>query len=331
MTATRTASQQITEEVASWPGVEAGPGPRGEFSFRVGSREIGHLHGNHAAHFSFPKRVWAELFEADRVVHHPVFPGKAGPAARRIDGASDARDVIELMRLNYDAAVARSGGPERAASGAADDGPVRGLHPSTPEGLPFAPSLHIRAFLLKREPGNLLLYSVAGLAADSAAFEKLGGVTRQYLGHGHEAMFLPDPAAAPLFVHEADRASVAKRGEVRDTFSQRHVLEDDFEVIPIPGHTPGATAYLWDSGEHRLLFTGDTIYLDDGEWKGAVLDSSDRSAYIESVEMLRELNFDVLVPWAATAGQPYYAVTDRGDARGRIDALLERVRRGEMG
>jgi hypothetical protein len=107
MTETMTASQQITAEVTSWPGVEAGPGRRGEFAFRVGRREIGHLHGDHAAHFSFPKDVWAELFAAGRVVHHPVFPGKVGPAARRIDDEDDVRDVIALMRLNYDRAANR--------------------------------------------------------------------------------------------------------------------------------------------------------------------------------------------------------------------------------
>ena len=104
---------------------------------------------------------------------------------------------------------------------------------------------------------------------------------------------------------------------------------DDFEVIPIPGHTPGATAYLWDSGRHRCLFTGDTVYLREGEWVAAVLDSSDRGAYIESLELIKELDFDVLVPWAATAGQPFHAVTDKGDVRRRIDAILERVRRGD--
>jgi hypothetical protein len=98
---TTTASQQITEEVTSWPGVEAGPGRRGEFAFRVGKREIGHLHGDHAAHFSFPKDVWRELFAAGRIGHHPVFPGREGPAARRIENDADVNDVIELMRLNY--------------------------------------------------------------------------------------------------------------------------------------------------------------------------------------------------------------------------------------
>jgi hypothetical protein len=102
MTHSPTASQRITAEVTSWPGVEAGPGRRGEFAFRVGRRELGHLHGDHAAHFSFPKDVWAELFEHGRVTYHPVFPGKAGLAGRRIADDADVDDVIALMRLNYD-------------------------------------------------------------------------------------------------------------------------------------------------------------------------------------------------------------------------------------
>jgi Family of unknown function (DUF5519) len=109
VTETQTASRQITEEVTSWPGVEAGPGRRGEFAFKVGRREIGHLHGDHAAHFSFPKQVWAELMEQGRIVPHPVFPDSKGPAARRIEAEADVRDVIELMRLNYDRIVARYG------------------------------------------------------------------------------------------------------------------------------------------------------------------------------------------------------------------------------
>src|SRR6058998_3842941 len=105
-----TASEQITTEVTSWDGVQAGPGRRGEFGFRVGRREIGHLHGDHAAHFSFPKDVWHELFDAGRIVHHPVFPGKVGMAARRIEDDADVRDVIAMMRLNYDRISARAGG-----------------------------------------------------------------------------------------------------------------------------------------------------------------------------------------------------------------------------
>jgi hypothetical protein len=211
------------------------------------------------------------------------------------------------------------------------DNQVQGLYASTPESLPFAPSLDIRAFLLRREAGNLLIYSVTGLEADAAAIEDLGGISRQYLNHRHEAMFASEWVNAPLFVHESESPAVAKESQshVRATFSKRHRLDDDFEVIPTPGHTSGATAFLWDNGEGRLLFPGDTIYLADGEWVAAVLGSSDRAAYLESLELIRELDFDVLVPWAATGGGPYHAVTDRGDARRRIDAILGRLRRGE--
>src|SRR2546422_3099595 len=89
MTASQRPSERITEEVTSWPGVEAGPGRRGEFAFRLGRREIGHLHGDHAAHFSFPKDVWHALREEGRIVDHPGFPGREGPAGRPIDDEAD--------------------------------------------------------------------------------------------------------------------------------------------------------------------------------------------------------------------------------------------------
>jgi Family of unknown function (DUF5519) len=105
MTETLTASRRITDEVTSWPGVEAGPGRRGEFAFTVGRRQLGHLHGDRAAHFAFPKQVWAELYEQGRIDYHPVFPDKPGWASRRIENEADVEDVIALLRLNYDRAV----------------------------------------------------------------------------------------------------------------------------------------------------------------------------------------------------------------------------------
>jgi hypothetical protein len=112
MTTTQTASEQITEEVTSWPGVQAGPGRRGEFAFTLGRREIGHLHGDRALHIGFPKAVWHELHDAGRIDYHPVFPGKPGYASRRIETDEDVRDVVALLRLNYDRAIANHGAPE---------------------------------------------------------------------------------------------------------------------------------------------------------------------------------------------------------------------------
>lgn len=204
-----------------------------------------------------------------------------------------------------------------------------GLHASAPETLSFVPEIEIRAFLLERERGNVLVYSVPDLESQAEEIEGLGGISRQYLNHWHEAMFASDWVDAPLFVHERERAGVEReKHDVRGTFSRRHFLDDDLEVIPIPGHTPGATAYLWDSGERRLLFTGDTVYLRDGEWVAGLLDSSDREPFVESLELIRGLEFDVLVPWGAARGGPYTAATDTADASRRIDAILERLRRG---
>ena len=113
MTTTRSAKDEILAEVTSWPGVHAAPGDLGELSFKLGRREIGHLHGDRAAHFGFPKKLWADLRKQGRIVPHPVFPNSQGPAARRIENEADVRDVIALLRLNYDRAVARYGLPEQ--------------------------------------------------------------------------------------------------------------------------------------------------------------------------------------------------------------------------
>ena len=114
MSERQTPSSRITEQVTSWPGVEAGTGSRGEFAFTVDRKEIGHLHGDHALHIGFPKAVWHELHAAGRIDYHPVFPGQAGFGARRIENDDDVRDAIELLRINYDRVVARSSAPTAA-------------------------------------------------------------------------------------------------------------------------------------------------------------------------------------------------------------------------
>jgi len=103
---------RIAEQVEAWPGVSAGAGSRGEYSFKVGAREIGHLHGSRVAHFGLPKAVWQELYDAGRIDYHPVFPGKPGFGARDIRSEADEEDVIAILRLQYDRVVERHGLPE---------------------------------------------------------------------------------------------------------------------------------------------------------------------------------------------------------------------------
>ena len=108
ITTSAPAGLTITAKVSAWDGVETGYGKRGEFAFKLGRREIGHLHGDRSAHFFFAGERWDQLHGEGRIVEHPVFPGRHGPAARRIASDADVADVIALMRINYEDAQART-------------------------------------------------------------------------------------------------------------------------------------------------------------------------------------------------------------------------------
>jgi hypothetical protein len=100
---TEGAAARIEAEVTAWPGVTAAMGKRGEYGFNVGRRQIGHLHGDRAAHFAFPKSQWAELLAAGRIETHPV--DRPGLGARRLRSDEDVDETIALMRLNYERAT----------------------------------------------------------------------------------------------------------------------------------------------------------------------------------------------------------------------------------
>lgn len=111
-TTTTDARARITAEVTTWPGIHAaGPGERGEYSFLLGRHEIGHLHGSRVAHFSFQRQLGSELRAAGRVHPHPITDSPS-LGARPIASAADERDVVELLRLNYERLLARYGLPE---------------------------------------------------------------------------------------------------------------------------------------------------------------------------------------------------------------------------
>ncbi len=95
-------SAAIAAEVLTWDGTDAGWGPRGEHALWLGSRELGHLHGDRVAHFSFPRDVGAALRAAGRVGPHPVNPHSPKLAAHGLTGPRDVHDVIALLRENYD-------------------------------------------------------------------------------------------------------------------------------------------------------------------------------------------------------------------------------------
>jgi glyoxylase-like metal-dependent hydrolase (beta-lactamase superfamily II) len=209
---------------------------------------------------------------------------------------------------------------------------VPSLYASGPEPLGFGPSLEIRAFLLIRKQGNVLLYRSAALREAAKQIADLGGIERQYLNHWHEASaecdWVSATFGAPLYCPAAEVEEVAQRCRVDHTVSDREVVDGDLEIIPAPGHTPGATCFLWDTGERRCLFCGDTISFPRGSWRAAVLESSDRDQYLASLELIRSLEFDVIAPSVSASGQPFYDIVDRDQAQARIESLIRTINDG---
>ncbi len=93
-------SKQIEREVASWDGIIVRPHRFGGIEFRVGRREIGHLHGDRLADLPFPVKVREELVASGRAEPHHVLP-QSGWVSRRIRGPDDVAAVIALFRLSY--------------------------------------------------------------------------------------------------------------------------------------------------------------------------------------------------------------------------------------
>lgn len=91
----------IAREVASWPGVTTGRHRFGGVEFRLGHRELGHLHGNRLADLPFPLLVRNDLVESGRAEAHHVFP-ESGWVSYRMHDQSDVARVIALFRLNYE-------------------------------------------------------------------------------------------------------------------------------------------------------------------------------------------------------------------------------------
>jgi len=110
---------RIAEAVESWPGVEAAPHRFGGTEFRLGRRELGHLHGDRIADLPFPRRVRDELIAEGRARPHHVLPN-SGWITISIRSDEEAERAIGLFRMAYDRA--QSAGSRRPGRPAADGG-----------------------------------------------------------------------------------------------------------------------------------------------------------------------------------------------------------------
>lgn len=90
----------IKHELLTWDDVTVAPHRFGGIEFRVGNREIGHLHGNYQADIPFSARLRKELVAAGKASPHHLYPN-SGWVTYYIRGINDVPALIELLRLNY--------------------------------------------------------------------------------------------------------------------------------------------------------------------------------------------------------------------------------------
>ena len=91
----------IEREIASWPDVTVEPHRFGGREFRLGRRELGHLHGDRLADLPFPVRVRERLVREGKARPHHILPD-SGWVSVPIRGEDDIAGVVALFRMNYE-------------------------------------------------------------------------------------------------------------------------------------------------------------------------------------------------------------------------------------
>ena len=217
---------------------------------------------------------------------------------------------------------------DRIVSTGGLESPIAGLHVTPTAPLPFLSGFVVKSFVLERKQGNVIIYNSPGVTAAARDILHLGRPSRLLVNHWHEALYPAPRLEIPIFVHEHDRAQTERSLPVAGTFTGRGMIDDDIEVIPTPGHTAGSAMFLWKCGAHHFLFPGDTIWIQDGQWKVAVLGESNRAAYLDSLALIRDLDFDVLVPWGSEQNASHVDIVNRSQVQQRIGQIIARVQNG---
>jgi hypothetical protein len=81
--------------------VEAADHRFGGIEYRLGRKELGHVHGDRLADLPLPRRLRDEVIAAGRAKPHHVLP-ESGWVSCWMTGPEDAAGVIELFRAQYE-------------------------------------------------------------------------------------------------------------------------------------------------------------------------------------------------------------------------------------
>jgi luciferase-like monooxygenase len=100
------AKQLIDAAVTQWPDETSGPHRFGGLEWKVGRREIGHIHGNALVDIAFPPPVRDELVASGRAQPHHIYP-QIG-ISFHLEKTGDIEEAIALLRRSYELVRERS-------------------------------------------------------------------------------------------------------------------------------------------------------------------------------------------------------------------------------
>ena len=100
----RDAGEQIKKTVSSWDGVEAHPHRFGGTEFRMGKREIGHIHGDSLVDIPFPTKIRDEIVAAGEASPHHILP-ETGWVSFYLKEDGDVGKAIDLLKRSHEIAL----------------------------------------------------------------------------------------------------------------------------------------------------------------------------------------------------------------------------------
>lgn len=98
------ASQKIVKTLLTWDGVEAYPHRFGGTEFRMGKREIGHIHGDSLVDIPFPKKVRDQIIAAGEAQPHHILP-ETGWVSFYLHEENDVERAVDLLQRSYQIAL----------------------------------------------------------------------------------------------------------------------------------------------------------------------------------------------------------------------------------
>ena len=97
------AQEYITQEVQHWQGVTIHPHRFGGTEYRLGKREIGHIHGNHLVDIPFPTKIRHEIVAAGLAEPHHMLK-ESGWISLYLRTPSDIERAIMLLQRSFELA-----------------------------------------------------------------------------------------------------------------------------------------------------------------------------------------------------------------------------------